>query len=1475
MDHITEGSSSQVMSDITNGQQPSSTNRSKSLLFESIPEDNIYSPSDNVNNENSPFPLKSSLSVRKMTGEPNSDKKVCFENSPVVVEYDKLSSEDEYSLRNSNSVDSGISSSNSSSKIATTTTNFQSTWKPNLTNSGTTTTMHSDHPKPLPPMPQTLPQSESLQQDLRFYNLNNNGQGLHNNTNNTNNNNNNNNSNNQDLSNQYSEVELYDNLDSFENGNVSEVYPPTSIAIPKLRMKKENYIKNDGELIDSDQSMEIDGKLQDLNINENRTTATTARDYTLDDLINDSNATVNRFDFNSTSSPSKRKNMSHLEDTLDSVLPPDRTPSTIIKENHNLYERYRNHNNHRIVSNSSEKYYDDVILNSVRQNVNNAFTANRDSIKRPNAVKKVSQPQEIESSKVGEEEESSKDEFTIGDYMNDSKHISGAHKSKDIFEDIEITDPTISSTQSSGKVGKPESRLSSIGSSVTPLGESTMDHSGFYASFNPPITPSFNKIDEEEDLSGNGIPMDDPQEEEEEVSEDQIMQEQQEEPSQNQIDDSFERLRNQDISIKQDDQEAFKPFSESVFIESNKDANTTPNDDSRVNEVSNDSTASNFTLKLMQLKKEKEQQQQSVNSSFMPGLDPKNTSSQTVADDSHRSLAPTRLTNSVLDTLLSKTNEYATKSGIAMTTKGVSNSGATSKTTKIFSNKHDFDKPNKPVFDKPSFPRSPTQDSLSSSEDVLNIWANMKHKESENNNNHQHQKASTIRSQSMKSSPSMNSVEIKKMLKTKRKISLRSGTGSKKYQNHQNQNHNNDNNNNNIDDSITTDRNGRVGGNFINDTIDRGNSDGEDIDDDEEEDDDNEDVEIMGPEDDDEEEDGMLDHIKDELSKIPQPLLPEQHFGNADFEQEFTQELSRFEDLQDDEEQVVRGYTTRISKNELIVAKLDEKMIDGPEEYGKQKIPNEIFNSKKPHIYQGIVSKPQQREIKVSNGSQSARSRKTSGGSGATSNYVSARNSFGKEINVRKRKSGALKELQQQQQQQQKVGDRVASINSDDRQQQQQQPFRFSSTSGSIYERQITAPKLHRISASSKRGQSLCGSIHDGSSISTSISGRDPKYSGHPPSSFQQPPEPILEDEQNYYDINLPKDDQGRLYVRIVGLKNLDLPAVDAHNAKFSLILDNGIHCISTPEVDLHTNTSINQEFELTVSDNLEFILTLKASYEYEGTEKLIEITEKYPVRKRVLGGLLGHKTIYKTRKRLVSKIDKTDPWDTKMAKDGSFARAYVDFAQYEPLITGKACNFDVTCFNEWETYEERNHQVKKRQPYRIGKLELQMLYIPRSKINEVFPPSIHIAYEAVKEYQKQLQVNYEGFLSQEGGDCNYLKRRWFTLNGTDLIAHNEFSKKTRAKINLIKAVGLISSNIKKNYIAGTTSNNNSKNNRRLSEEIIMHQGFKIKFMNGETIEFVADSQYEKMNWLRLLDSVISKNKFRQPWIKILYDQLV
>lgn len=172
---------------------------------------------------------------------------------------------------------------------------------------------------------------------------------------------------------------------------------------------------------------------------------------------------------------------------------------------------------------------------------------------------------------------------------------------------------------------------------------------------------------------------------------------------------------------------------------------------------------------------------------------------------------------------------------------------------------------------------------------------------------------------------------------------------------------------------------------------------------------------------------------------------------------------------------------------------------------------------------------------------------------------------------------------------------------------------------------------------------------------------------------------------------------------------------------------------------------------------------------------------------------------------------------------------------------------------------------MKRGKPYKIAQLEVKMLYVPRSDPREILPTSIRSAYESINELNNEQNNYFEGYLHQEGGDCPIFKKRFFKLMGTSLLAHSEISHKTRAKINLSKVVDLI-------YV--DKENIDRSNHRNFSDVLLLDHAFKIKFANGELIDFCAPNKHEMKIWIQNLQEIIYRNRFRrQPWVNLMLQQ--
>ena len=106
-----------------------------------------------------------------------------------------------------------------------------------------------------------------------------------------------------------------------------------------------------------------------------------------------------------------------------------------------------------------------------------------------------------------------------------------------------------------------------------------------------------------------------------------------------------------------------------------------------------------------------------------------------------------------------------------------------------------------------------------------------------------------------------------------------------------------------------------------------------------------------------------------------------------------------------------------------------------------------------------------------------------------------------------------------------------------------------------------------------------------------------------------------------------------------------------------------------------------------------------------------------------------------------------------------------------------------------------------------------------------------------------------------------YWRRRFFKLVGSKLTAYHESTLQPRATINLAKASKLID-----DKSALTQKEVSTKGGRRKSafaeeEEgyMFVEEGFRIRFANGEVIDFYADSAATKDDWMKVLCEVVGK----------------
>lgn len=222
---------------------------------------------------------------------------------------------------------------------------------------------------------------------------------------------------------------------------------------------------------------------------------------------------------------------------------------------------------------------------------------------------------------------------------------------------------------------------------------------------------------------------------------------------------------------------------------------------------------------------------------------------------------------------------------------------------------------------------------------------------------------------------------------------------------------------------------------------------------------------------------------------------------------------------------------------------------------------------------------------------------------------------------------------------------------------------------------------------------------------------------------------------------------------------------------------------MTTAWLELARNAPIGQEFELVVPNDLEFQLTLNVKLEKPAylnnpaggkpnKSKPSAFSRVFASPKKRKEMDLRQKEEERLQREAFARKQSGTPSGYELlspltAEDGSFARSYVCLKEHEHRCFGRPYMAEVACFNEWATEEAafaasvkskrgNTGAVVKRAPYKVGKLELQLLFVPRPKnsADDEMPKSMNSCVRELKAAEERLSRNWEGHLSQQGGDC-------------------------------------------------------------------------------------------------------------------------
>ncbi|QLL31531.1 hypothetical protein HG536_0B03950 [Torulaspora globosa] len=347
--------------------------------------------------------------------------------------------------------------------------------------------------------------------------------------------------------------------------------------------------------------------------------------------------------------------------------------------------------------------------------------------------------------------------------------------------------------------------------------------------------------------------------------------------------------------------------------------------------------------------------------------------------------------------------------------------------------------------------------------------------------------------------------------------------------------------------------------------------------------------------------------------------------------------------------------------------------------------------------------------------------------------------------------------------------------------------------------------------------------------------------------------------------------DRGNLYLKLKNITDLLLQNVKYHKAEFSVEFDNGMDTIQTTWQPMTSNDrcDIDKEFEIILANDMKkiskLIITLRCRYQSPKFE-LQEVVEKIPVGRKFPFG----KSKFEYQKRFVQKSPTQDEWDFLFARDGSFGRCEINLD--EAFLGGvkfrnKLLTF--TMVNEWARKPDplsskKLHELPRRSPYAIGALNIEACYLERTSPLEKFPKTLQIARSIISKYMQQQAIFKEGYMLQEGGDVqSNIQRRFFRLQGNNMLGYHEITRQPKLAVNLLKVV--------KVFGPGDIPKGGERN---LTDLVLFSGCFHLVFDNEERITFSTESPKDGEDWCNKISEVISLNRCHQPWVKYFHQSI-
>ncbi|TRM69172.1 hypothetical protein BD626DRAFT_562955 [Schizophyllum amplum] len=367
----------------------------------------------------------------------------------------------------------------------------------------------------------------------------------------------------------------------------------------------------------------------------------------------------------------------------------------------------------------------------------------------------------------------------------------------------------------------------------------------------------------------------------------------------------------------------------------------------------------------------------------------------------------------------------------------------------------------------------------------------------------------------------------------------------------------------------------------------------------------------------------------------------------------------------------------------------------------------------------------------------------------------------------------------------------------------------------------------------------------------------------------------------------------GKVFVKVIGIKGVHLP-LPKEKTIMTCTLNNGIHFVTTPEVEMGRSCSIEQEFELIEHSKLEFTLTLKIRRDPHIIAEFKALVPQRPPPPPAAPPVVqqtssksGMRAFFSSspKKHKEKHVSQPAPapvpqpmprlvenFARYLKPDGTMARAFISFKDIAPRCDTRV--FETT----YPLIGQRVELGNKFSNLQVGEIQLKVFRLPPMPgiPQNQLPQSLEECHRGLRHVNWHKITYFEGTLTQNGGDCTSWRRRQFRVIGGSLVAFNDVTKRAITTIDLKKATGVQDDDETRRRALSPTSGVSAATARYLDDMdglCGVERSFRLLFPDNEEILFFADTDEEKAKWLDVLRALVGHIPPHPLWAEVLWQR--